>query len=161
MSWTKRQLVSQAYDEIGLADYVFDLEPEQLQSACRRMDAMIAGWNASGVRIAYPLSDSPDTTDIDEDTNMPDFCNEAVYLNLAVRLGASMGKNLSPDTRINARKAYTQLLNGLMDAPIEYTYPSSMPVGQGKKPWRTNNNPYFTPSDTAIDAGPDGEIEFQ
>ena len=48
MGWTKRQFVAQAFEEIGLASYVFDLTPEQLQSALRRLDTMMAAWNALG-----------------------------------------------------------------------------------------------------------------
>ena len=33
MSWTKRQYIVDAFEEIGLASYVYDLQPEQLQSA--------------------------------------------------------------------------------------------------------------------------------
>lgn len=51
MSWTKRQFMTAAFEEIGLAAYVYDLTPEQMQSAVKRMDAMIAGWNSNGVRI--------------------------------------------------------------------------------------------------------------
>ena len=31
MGWTKRQFIEQAFDEIGLASYAFDLGPEQMQ----------------------------------------------------------------------------------------------------------------------------------
>lgn len=161
MSWTKRQLITQAYDELGLADYVFDLEPQQLQSACQRMDAMIASWVARGIQIAYPLSTSPNTTDIDSDSTLPDFCNEAVYLNLAIRLGASMGKSLSPDTRKNAKEAYLFMLDGLTFPVQEMQFPQTLPRGQGQKPWRTYDNPYFRPPSEGILAGPEGDIEFQ
>ena len=55
MGWTKRQFIEQAFEEIGLAAYVFDLTPEQLQSALRRLDAMMAGWNTNGIRIGWPM----------------------------------------------------------------------------------------------------------
>jgi len=64
MSWTKRQFITQAFEEIGLAAYVFDLTAEQLDSALRRMDSMVAGWNANGVRIGYPLPGSPEDSDL-------------------------------------------------------------------------------------------------
>ena len=56
MSWTKRQFINAALEEIGLASYVFDIQPEELESALRRLDAMMADWNAKGIRIGYPLS---------------------------------------------------------------------------------------------------------
>mgnify|MGYP003525752305 CR=1 FL=1 len=55
MGWTKRQFVTQAFEEIGLAAYVFDLTPEQLQSALRRLDSMMASWNAKGIRLGYQI----------------------------------------------------------------------------------------------------------
>ena len=36
MSWTKRQIVEQALEELGLASYVFDMQPEQVESAKRK-----------------------------------------------------------------------------------------------------------------------------
>lgn len=98
MGWTKRQFITQAFEEIGLAAYVFDLTTEQLQSALRRMDAMVAGWNSNGIRIGYPLPSSPQDSDIDVDTGVPDFANEAIYLGLAVRLAPSFGKTVAPET---------------------------------------------------------------
>lgn len=161
MSWTKRQLIAQAFEEIGLANYVFDLTPDQLQSAAQRMDAMIASWGSIGARIAYPLSTSPNTTDIDADTTVPDFCNEAIYSNLALRLGPTLGKNISPDTRVNARLAYLRMVDRIVDIPSEYKFPSRLPRGQGTKPWRTYNSPFFIePVDNEIANGPDSILNF-
>ena len=45
MSWTKRQIVEQALEELGLASYVFDMQPEQVESAkviIERMEAQEA-----------------------------------------------------------------------------------------------------------------------
>ena len=158
MSWTKRQLIQQAYEEIGMADYVFDLEPEQLQSASRRMDAMVATWVASGVRISYPMSSTPGTTDIDENTQVPDWCNEALYLNLAIRLGASMGKSLSPDTRANAKAAYLAMIDMVVETPESVQMTGNTPRGQGRKPWRTYNNPFYAPRTNPLETGADGDL---
>jgi hypothetical protein len=45
VAWTKREFVVQAFSEIGLASYVYDLQPEQLQTALNRLDSMLATWN--------------------------------------------------------------------------------------------------------------------
>jgi hypothetical protein len=55
MSYTKRQFVTAAFEEIGLASYVFDLTNDELTSACKRLDAMMADWNAKGIRLSYPI----------------------------------------------------------------------------------------------------------
>lgn len=161
MSWTKRQFITQAFEEIGLAAYVFDLTPEQLDSALRRLDAMIAGWNANGVRINYPLPNSPEDSDLDQPSGVPDSANEAIYLNLAVRLGPSLGKTVAAETRIAADMAYNNLANQVAFPTLERQLPSTMPLGQGPKPWRTYGNPFVNPPQPLLDAGPDGPIEFE
>ena len=59
MGWTKREYIEQAFEEIGLASYVFDLTPEQLQSALRKLDAMLAEWNAKGLRLGLSTAQFP------------------------------------------------------------------------------------------------------
>jgi hypothetical protein len=54
--WTKRDVIGQAFSEIGLASYTFDLLPEQYEGALRRLDAMIAQWENKGIRLAWPLA---------------------------------------------------------------------------------------------------------
>lgn len=161
MAWTKRQLVVKAFEEIGLAAYVFDLQPEQLQSAVERMDAMIAGWNANGVRIGYPLSTSPSTTDLDTSAGVPDFANEAIYLNLALRLAPAYGKQVSPQTVIFADMAYNNMANQVAIPTHERQMPQTMPRGQGTKPWRNFNNPFVYAPQAQVDAGSDGPIDLE
>jgi hypothetical protein len=161
MSWTKRQLITQAFEEIGLAAYVFDLTPEQLNSALRRMDAMVAGWNANGVRIGYPLPTSPDDSDLDQDSNVPDFATEAIYLGLACRLAPGFGKTISPQTQVFSDMAYSNMVNQTALPTPERQMPITMPRGQGTKPWRNFNNPFVAPPDKPILAGSDNEIQFE
>lgn len=160
MGWTKRQFITQAFEEIGLAAYVFDLTPEQLESALRRLDSMIAGWNANGVRIGYPLPGSPGASDIDAQSGVPDFANEAIYLNLALRLAPSYGKTVSPESKQFADMAYNQLVNQTALPTPERQMPKTMPRGQGTKPWRNFNNPFIIPPGEPLLAGSDNEIQF-
>ena len=161
MGWTKRQFIEQAFEEIGLASYVYDLTPEQLDSALRRLDAMVAGWNANGVRIAYPLVNSPEDSDLDADTGAPDYANEAIYLNLAVRLGPGFGKAVTVETKSAADAAYNNLANQVAFPTPERQLPGTMPRGQGTKPWRNTTSPFIRKPPQSIDAGSDGAIEFE
>ena len=85
MGWTKRDIIEQAFDEIGLAGYVFDLQPQQLDSALRRLDNMMATWNGKGIRIGYALPSSPGSSDLDQESGVTDMAIEAMALNLAIR----------------------------------------------------------------------------
>ena len=79
MGWSKRQLVEAAFEELGMAGYVFNLQPEQLQIAVRRLDAMMAQWSALGIRVSYPISDNPKSVRIEDVTHVPDFALEAIF----------------------------------------------------------------------------------
>jgi len=159
MGWTKRQFVTQAFEEIGLAAYVFDLTPEQLESALRRLDSMMASWNAKGIRLGYPIPASPDGSDLDQETNVPDSSNEAIYTNLGIRLAPGFGKTVSPDTKAMAKMAYDTLLSRAA-MPPEQQLPGTMPSGAGNKPWRTYDNPFLNKPVDPLLAGEDGPIEF-
>lgn len=159
MGWTKRQFVTQAFEEIGLASYVFDLTPEQLDSALRRLDSMIAAWNALGIRLGYPLPSSPDDSDLDEQTNVPDASVEAIYTNLAIKLAPSYGKQVMPDTKATAKESYNTLLS-IAAMPMQQQMPGTMPAGAGNKPWRISDTPFLTPPTDPVLAGRDGQIEF-
>lgn len=158
MSWTKRQFVTQAFEEIGLAAYVFDLQPEQLQAALRRLDAMMARWNAVGVRLGYPIPSSPENSDLDEETNVPDSANEAIYTNLAIKIAPTVGKAVSSETKASAKMAYDTLVM-ISAIPPEMQLPGDMPSGAGNKPWRFDETFLPDPTDPLL-AGNDGEIDF-
>lgn len=161
MGWTKRQFIEQAFEEIGLAAYIFDLTPEQLQSALRRLDAMMAGWNANGIRIGWPIPSSPDNSELDVDTKVTDVANEAVYTNLAIRLAPGFGKTISADAKQYADAAYSNLLNQTAAPTPERQYPNTMGRGAGNKPWRNVNNPFLRKPEAPLAAGEDSEIIFE
>jgi hypothetical protein len=158
VGYTKRQFVTAAFEEIGLADYVFDLQPEQLEAALRRLDAMMMEWNAQGIRLGYPVASSPQNADLDTPTETPDSAWEAVITNLAIRIAPGYGKTVSPDTKMIAKNAFNTLLQRAT-FPLEKQLPETMPIGQGNKPWRWDN-PYVYPPADPVDAGPDGPIEW-
>lgn len=105
MGYTKRQYVQAAFDEIGYASYEFDLSSEVLEAGMRRLDAMMAEWNAKGIRLGYPLPVNPADSDLDEQTYVPDSANEAIIANLAIRLAPGRGKTVSMETRYAAKLA--------------------------------------------------------
>ncbi len=158
MGWTKRQFVEQAFGEVGLAAYVYDLTPEQLQAALKRLDVMMAAWNAKGIRLGYPLPGSPQDSDLDTQTNVPDSSNEAVITNLAVRLGPGFGKVISPDLKSIAKSGYDLLL-ARATMPPEMQMPATMPAGSGNKRFDPRS-PFLQPPVDPILAGQDGAIDL-
>ena len=160
MAWTKREFVVQAFEEIGYASYIYDAMPEQLESVLRTLDAMMASWNAKGIRIGYPLPSSPSDSSLDSETSVPDAANEAVYLNLACRIAPRFGKTVQQETKQVAKETYDALLIKISQ-PIEMQFPNTVPAGAGNKPWRTNYRPFLnTPVDPLL-AGEDDDLTFE
>lgn len=158
MAYSKRDLILAAFDEIGLASYVFDLSPEQLNSALLKLDAMLAAWQIKGIRLGYPFAMQPSTSDLDEFANLPDYAIEAVYTNLAIKLAPSYGKQVLPETKIAAKTGYDNLLL-IASAPVPYQLPATMPSGQGNKPWQITT-PFIVPPTDPLTTGQDGLISF-
>lgn len=157
MSWTRRQLIEQAFEEIGIGSG-FTLAPDMLDSARQRLDAMMATWNGMGIRVGYPLTSST-LSDLDTDTAVPDSAVEAIYTNLAIKIAPTYGKQVAPETRVNARAAYGVLLQRAV-TPTSMQFPETLPYGAGNQPWRYAITPFFPQPTDPIDAGADGEIEF-
>jgi hypothetical protein len=130
MSWTKKEFIIKAFEQIGFGSYVYDLEPEQFQSALSSLDSMMAGWNARGIRVGYPLVNSPNASNLDDDTSVPDAAFEAIYSNLAIRIAPNFGKQIQQETRFIAKQSYDFLV-GKLAMPNEMQFDAHTPSGAG------------------------------
>lgn len=155
MGWSKRQLVDAAFEELGMAGYVFNLQPEQLQIAVRRLDAMMAQWSALGIRVSYPISDNPKSVRIEDVTHVPDFALEAIFKNLALKLAPVYGKQISPDLRSDAKRAYNALLSKVVG--VREMALGVLPAGAGRK---APLDPFIEERIDDIQTGLDGYIEY-
>lgn len=142
--WTKKQVIKQAYEELGIASYEFDVSPEEMQTGLRLLDLMMAAWNIHGIRIAYQASD-----DVASQTGVPDWAVNALFLGLAIRIAPSLGKTPSSETKSSYKDAY-RVLMAKMVAPSEI-----VPVGYGGAGYRYPRLRGATPQ---IETGPDGTL---
>ena len=128
-------------------------------SGCRKMDAMMASWETDGIRIGYSSSDSPSTADLDADSGLPAYANEAVYMNLAERIADTLGKAISANATVKAKTAYRKLLNAAASKALEYQYPGTLPRGAGQKNWRMGVGAFTPEPVEPLTTGDDGEID--
>lgn len=160
MSWSKRQFVLAAFEEIGMSNDNYNLSTTQLSTALKRLDAMMATWNGKGVRLSYPLPSNPDDSNLDSDTTVPDFANEAIYLNLAVRIAPSFGKVVSNEMKVDAKRAYRDMLSHNA-YPMQERQLDSLPKGAGHKTTNFGSSQFFTPEDSYLDVGSDGSLVLE
>lgn len=142
--WTKQHLIDEAYNELALQGFVFNLGPEMTQSALRRLDAMMATWDGRGIRIGYALPSSPASSVLDGESGIPDWANEAVFLALAIRLASGLGKTIAPGTAVAAKLAYDVVL-ARCAFPNEQQLPSNLPRGAGNKTYHGGYDRFFHP----------------
>lgn len=160
MSMTKRQIVNQAFSKIGMAGYVFDLTPEQLQDAGHQLDAMMAEWDAKGIKLGYPMAVDPDNIDLDQDSFLPTAAYSAAFMNLAVMIGPDYGKEVPARLLVGAKKAYDVVV-GIAAMPRQQQFPSTMPAGAGNKPWRRYDDAFLRrPNDDPLDVESNGQLDF-
>lgn len=142
MSKTKRELILSAFSELNLADYEFDLTPEELQTALSQLDDMMAEWEIRKIDLSYNLS-TPSS--LDSYSNIPSSANQAVYTNLAKRIAPGQGKVLSQETK-NAASQGFKMLQLRASTPIQMKLGPNVPSGAGNK-FRTINGQTFLPYD--------------
>lgn len=151
MGWSKRQIVGEAYAELALAGFDFDLSPEEMQAGLRRLDLLMASWDGQGIRLGYSLTLSPDDSDLDQASGLPLFAVRAAVLTLAVELAASKGKQLAMTTSRACKSAYDSMVSKLASESVgRQQLPSGMHLGAG--------NPQFTaiPNTDPLQASADG-----
>lgn len=142
---TKRQIIEQSYDELALAGYVFDLTPEELLSAARRLNGIVAAWINQGVTVPFAFDPEPTEDALDGDSGLPMTAYDAAYMALAVRTAASKGKALSPVTKGAARAAFDALLSDCVKrALIPQQFRKGTPLGAGSNTWE-RDEPFATP----------------
>lgn len=162
MSWTKRQLIADAFGELALAGYDFDITDEEWAAANRKLNTMMATWLALGIQLGFHMSASADGVDLDEPSGLPLYAVEAVYMKLATSIAASKGKILPASTLRNAKAAYDALISKLAaDQVQQQQLPSGTPRGAGRKPWRTINQHFVpTPDTSPLQSAADGGLTF-
>lgn len=150
-NWTKRDVIKQAFAEIGKSDYEFDIDPESTQLALRQLDAMMAQWALQGIRVAFSGGDGKGEVDLD--VNVPMWAVEGLYLNLALRLAPPFGKTLSVQTLANAREGKDTIRAGALQGSNN----ARSPVGYAGAGSYFNNLPIDI---QGLQTGGDGALDF-
>lgn len=150
---TKREIINRAYSAAGLASYAFDLSAEELLQARQSLDSMAAMWTVKGVRMAYNAE-----PEMDAEAGVPDWAEEALVLNLALRLCGVIGKPVMPETKQAAREAYTAMVAAATQ-PLP-TLARMVPAGAGNRFYARAMRPFIDQQAAPLLAGDDSELEL-
>lgn len=133
MGWTKREIISDAYAELALAGFDFDLTADEMQFGLRRLDTLLATWSNLGIRIGYAFGPSADGSTLDQDSGLPLNAMEAVIPALAIRIAGSKGKAVPATTARSAKFAYDALLANLAKESVRPVQLAQSFAGAGNK----------------------------
>lgn len=142
MGWTKKQFAEKAFEKIGMAAYVYDLQPDQILGAVQDMDNMVSEWAQVGIDIAYPANNTP-SPDIDSETGVPMAANLAIYMNLGLVIAPGFGKVIAQEFKAIAANAFASLLNWAVRPMPQMCLPGRMPIGAGNKYWNSISYPFY------------------
>jgi hypothetical protein len=134
---TKLYILNEAFDEIGLADYIFNIQPNELMAALRKLDALVASWEAEGLSIGWVFSADPSNSDPNNPITVPDAALLPLATCTAIRLAPSYGKTISPETKIASITGMNALRTALANIP-QQQLPNTLPIGAGN-PWPYNH----------------------
>lgn len=147
MAWTKRDVISMAFEEIAIANGGFQADNDMYQSALKRLNLMIAGWQKLGIAPNYVIPTTPETnSDLTSDAVLTNDELDTAYMMLAVRIAPSYGKQLDPLFKSMADNKFSLLRNRVAVTIPDRVIPGSVPFGAGNKPWIYGQQ--FTADDT-------------
>lgn len=119
----KRDILEMAFEDCRLAGYEFERSPEEVASALRKLNALMAEWKAhQGIDLGYaqPAYGAGDASDA---SGIPQSAMNAVASYLALRIAPQMGKALAPEAKANLARAFSLL-------QAEHASVPSMPMGR-------------------------------
>lgn len=124
---TMREVVQDAFEEIGVKTAEVPLTNDELQSGIRRCNDMLTEWDDIGIIFGYvPALNGDDEINVDRNAV------GAVKYNLAVRLAPSFQKVVSSALASLASGTLNVLMASSADIG-EVAYPDSLPLGSGNK----------------------------
>lgn len=129
MSISNALLIRDALTLINVLGVGEAAEPEQAEHAIRKLNALLADWEADGVNLQY----YPQTMDeLGSDCPIPDDAELAVTYYLAFALAPNYGKVVSQEMSALGASYYGRLTRQSVVAKMQPVDMSDMPVGEGQ-----------------------------
>ena len=140
----KGDLVQGAYEQLKIWGLTVSAVPEETQLALKRLNGMLLHWESKGIYLGWVVGDdSPN-----DESGLPDWAQEAVFTNLALKLMPAYGKT---PTQLDVMQARESLLAISLSDFSNMEYPDTMPVGAGNQRYGYSSRRFFVESDP--DAG--------
>lgn len=127
MTETASSLITDALGEILVQASEQPIEPNEMSSAIRYLNRMMAGFSANGIDLGYTI-----VTNQNDVITVPPGASEGVLFNLAIRLAQQYDEQISPTLAASAAAGLSALRKlGLTLSPAKP--PCTLPIGSGNE----------------------------
>lgn len=151
----KVDLIHRALTEIGISSSTnMPAEIEDLTTALDTLQPLMAEWESQDYLLGYnfqePTTANPNLMpDLNDESNIPIWAQNAVVYELAMRLSSRYGKTASRDLKVQHKESMSRLRVATIDVPI-MPRPGTMPIGSGYKRHYRYNRYYRTRDEIEI-----------
>jgi hypothetical protein len=133
-SITKGTLIIRALGKLGIANYVFDTEAEEDNSALRQLDSMAANWQGKLEPFGYIQPTTNGASLPSDGAGIDEADIDAFVSNLAITLAPDYGKTPAPGLSRQAAGSRSEMFVKYARR-FEYQLPSTVPTGAGNDSW--------------------------
>jgi len=116
------------------------------------LNDLMASWASISRSFGYSH-----VTDPDNETNIPDWANRAVILNLGVEMASEYGATVDQVLYKNASDAL-RILRNRIAGELEVLLPNTLPVGQANNCYDSYTNFFPNPTEDDLDSDQDGVL---
>ncbi len=131
---TKGQVADLIAEELGRAGYDFDIQPGETLSWLRKMDAMLAQWQAQGIALNYNFPTVFGNSQPTDMMGVPDAALDTIAAWTALRVAPGIGKTMSQESRKAMADGKAFLFAETATIPTMIV-PKTTAVGIGWAPW--------------------------
>ena len=142
---TKRQIIEMAYEECSLAGYEFNVTPEELFSGLRKLDALMAQWQASSKDLSYNFPATFGGGDLEDYSGIPDAAINGAAISLAMAIAPAMGKQMSAESRGRLSSSMS-VISAMCAKPSVQGWARNTVAGAGNRRWGWGYSSPFMPT---------------
>ena len=123
---SKIELIDRAYSKLRISGITVNPSPGDVEIALDEMECMLAEWDLVNVCLGYQFEDEPEPN---AESGLVRGYENAVQVNLAVRIAPEFGKQVPGELMMQASQSYSKVSSAV--AVVKQTpYPQRQPVGE-------------------------------
>lgn len=132
---TALTIINDAFNDLEIKSAEVDLTDSEINTGIRYLNRLMVTLAADGFNVGYTK-----VVTKDDETDIPDWFEDAVITTLAIRLAPGFGITLRPSIAVAASELIVAARKRIvhLHKPL---YPNSLPIGSGN--YQGDNSKYF------------------